>query len=51
MDLALRLHRHHVENDIPYKIGFAEDAVCWTQAPFSMDDLAKQRARWHRGLM
>lgn len=51
MDLALRLHRHHVENDIPYKIRFAEDAVCWTQAPFSMDDLAKQRARWHRGLM
>ena len=39
------------KNRIKYSIKYAADAVCWTQAPFSLQDLAKQRARWHRGLI
>lgn len=51
MDLALRLHKHFARQNKPYSIKFAPDAVCWTQAPFLLKDLAKQRARWHRGLI
>ena len=51
MDLAIRLHRYFAKNRIKYSIKYAADAVCWTQAPFSLQDLAKQRARWHRGLI
>ncbi|MFC6464883.1 glycosyltransferase family 2 protein [Marinilactibacillus sp. GCM10026970] len=51
MDLVLRLHVHHRENNIPYAIKYTSDAICWTQAPFTVEDLGKQRARWHRGLI
>lgn len=30
---------------------YSSDAVCWTQAPFKLKDLWKQRARWQRGLI
>ncbi|OGR64240.1 MAG: glycosyl transferase [Elusimicrobia bacterium GWB2_63_22] len=51
MDLVMRLHRHCKDNAIPYKILFVPDPVCWTQAPFSMKMLLKQRNRWHRGMI
>ncbi|MFC4321734.1 glycosyltransferase family 2 protein [Litchfieldia salsa] len=51
MDLVLRLHVHHRTHQIPYSIKYTPDAVCWTQAPFTLRDLGKQRARWHRGLI
>jgi len=51
MDLVMRLHRHCMDNKIPYKILFVPDPVCWTQAPFSLEMLLKQRNRWHRGLI
>ncbi|MDD2805895.1 MAG: glycosyltransferase [Elusimicrobiales bacterium] len=51
MDLVMRLHRHCRENKIPYKILFVPDPVCWTQAPFSLGMLLKQRNRWHRGMI
>ena len=51
MDLVMRLHRHCRDNGIPYKILFVPDPVCWTQVPFSLGMLRKQRNRWHRGLI
>lgn len=51
MDLAMRLHIYHSKHKIPYNFKFAPDAICWTQAPFTLADLAKQRSRWHRGLI
>ncbi len=51
MDLALRLHRYYVENKIPYNNRYVANAICWTQAPFTLKDLTKQRSRWHRGLI
>ena len=51
MDLVLKLHVYHKAQNIPYAIRYTSDAVCWTQAPFTMKDLSNQRARWHRGLM
>ena len=51
MDLVMRLHMHCLDNKIPYKIFFVPDPVCWTQVPFSLKMLLKQRNRWHRGLI
>ncbi|QVY61558.1 glycosyltransferase family 2 protein [Cytobacillus gottheilii] len=51
MDLVLRLHLHFQTNKFPYAIKYTPEAVCWTQAPFTLKDLGKQRARWHRGLI
>ncbi|MBI5464182.1 MAG: glycosyltransferase family 2 protein, partial [Ignavibacteriales bacterium] len=34
-----------------YQIVFVPDPVCWTEAPESLSVLARQRNRWHRGLL
>ena len=51
MDLTMRLHRHHIDNKIPYRIVYEPSAVIWTEVPHSMRVLKRQRVRWHRGLM
>jgi cellulose synthase/poly-beta-1,6-N-acetylglucosamine synthase-like glycosyltransferase len=50
MELVVRLHRHHCEAGIPYKIQFVPDPVAWTECPESLAVLARQRDRWQRGL-
>jgi len=50
MELVVRLHRHHCEAGIPYKIQFVPDPVAWTECPESIAVLARQRDRWQRGL-
>ena len=50
MELILRLHRTHLEAGTPYRIGYAPDAVSWTECPESLAVLGRQRDRWHRGL-
>ncbi|MDZ7771283.1 MAG: glycosyltransferase [Balneolaceae bacterium] len=50
MELVVRLHRHHIENDIPYHIRFLPEPVCWTQVPEDWETLGRQRNRWQRGL-
>jgi cellulose synthase/poly-beta-1,6-N-acetylglucosamine synthase-like glycosyltransferase len=51
MDLTMRLHRHHLENKIPYRIVYEPAAVIWTEVPPTARVLKRQRIRWHRGLM
>ena len=51
MDLTMRLHRHHMDNNIPYRIVYEPAAVIWTEVPTSVRVLRRQRIRWHRGLM
>lgn len=51
MELVVRLHRHHIENRLPYHINFVPDPVCWTDAPEDLATLRKQRIRWQRGLL
>jgi cellulose synthase/poly-beta-1,6-N-acetylglucosamine synthase-like glycosyltransferase len=51
MDLTMRLHRHHIDNDIPYRIAYEPSAVIWTEVPSTTRVLRRQRIRWHRGLM
>lgn len=50
MELVVKLHAFCRENDLPYRIRYAYDAICWTQAPEKLRDLIKQRRRWHIGL-
>lgn len=49
MNIVIKLHRHCLENNIPYRVAFCPDAVCWTQAPESYRILSSQRKRWGRG--
>ncbi len=50
MELVVKLHVYCRENNRPYRIRYASDAVCWTQVPETMGDLCRQRRRWHIGL-
>lgn len=50
MELVVKLHVFCREHAIPYRIRYATDAICWTQAPEKLKDLCKQRRRWHIGL-
>ena len=50
-DLVARLHRHLREEGADYRIEFVPDPVCWTEVPSDMRSLARQRARWQKGLL
>ena len=50
MELVVRLHEFSRMNRKPYKIDFAQDAICWSQTPEKLSELGKQRKRWQRGL-
>ena len=50
MELVVRLHEFSRMNRKPYKIDFAQDAICWSQTPEKLGELGKQRKRWQRGL-
>ena len=51
MELVLRLHGHMREQKRPYAIQFLPDPICWTEVPQNVKTLARQRGRWHRGLI
>jgi cellulose synthase/poly-beta-1,6-N-acetylglucosamine synthase-like glycosyltransferase len=51
MDLTMRMHRYHIDNEIPYRIVYEGAAVIWTEVPETLRVLRRQRIRWHRGLM
>src|SRR6266478_2147388 len=50
-DLVARLHRHLREEGADYRIEFVPDPVCWTEVPSDIRSLARQRARWQKGLL
>ena len=51
MELVIKLHRHFCDAKRPYRIAFAPEPVCWTEAPENLKILSRQRARWHRGAL
>jgi len=51
LELVVRLHRHLKRAKRKYRIVFVPDPVCWTEAPETLRVLARQRNRWHRGLL
>jgi cellulose synthase/poly-beta-1,6-N-acetylglucosamine synthase-like glycosyltransferase len=50
-DLVVRMHRLLQEQKKEYHITFVPDPTCWTEAPSDLRSLARQRARWHKGLL
>jgi cellulose synthase/poly-beta-1,6-N-acetylglucosamine synthase-like glycosyltransferase len=51
MDLVIRMQKHMHERKKSYRLPFIPDPICWTEAPESLRVLARQRSRWHRGLI
>lgn len=51
VDLVARLHRYLLELGANYRISFVPDPVCWTEVPSDLRSLARQRTRWHKGLV
>ena len=50
-DLVIRLHRYMQESGGEYNISFIPDPTCWTEVPSDFRSLARQRARWQKGLL
>ena len=51
LELVVKLHRRFRESRLPYAMRFMAEPVVWTQAPESLGDLGRQRARWQRGAL
>jgi cellulose synthase/poly-beta-1,6-N-acetylglucosamine synthase-like glycosyltransferase len=51
MDVVARMHRHLREKKADYEIRFIPDPMCWTEVPSDFRSLARQRARWQKGLL
>ncbi len=51
LDLVVRLHRYMQETGGKYEISFIPDPTCWTEVPSDLRSLARQRARWQKGLL
>lgn len=51
MDLVVRMRKYLHETKIPFVFRFIPDPICWTEAPETLHTLARQRNRWHRGLI
>jgi biofilm PGA synthesis N-glycosyltransferase PgaC len=49
MELVVRMRRYMEELNIPYKVAFIPDPLCWTEAPTTFKILGRQRNRWTRG--
>jgi cellulose synthase/poly-beta-1,6-N-acetylglucosamine synthase-like glycosyltransferase len=49
MELVIRMRRMMEEENIPYKVTYIPDPLCWTEAPTSTLILGRQRNRWTRG--
>jgi cellulose synthase/poly-beta-1,6-N-acetylglucosamine synthase-like glycosyltransferase len=51
LELVLKLHERLRREKRRYRIVFVPDPVCWTEVPGTFGVLARQRNRWHRGLL
>jgi cellulose synthase/poly-beta-1,6-N-acetylglucosamine synthase-like glycosyltransferase len=51
MELVATLRRRGYESGTPGRILFIPDPVAWTEVPESIGNLARQRSRWHNGLV
>jgi cellulose synthase/poly-beta-1,6-N-acetylglucosamine synthase-like glycosyltransferase len=51
VEVIVRLHRYVRENRLRRPIVFDPWPVAWTEVPSSLSQLARQRNRWHRGLL
>lgn len=50
-ELTLKIHRMLRDERRDYRVVFVNEPVLWTEAPPTRAVLARQRRRWHRGLI
>lgn len=50
MEIIVRIQRYIKEKELPFRVGYTAQPLCWTEAPETVGSLAKQRNRWMRGL-
>ncbi len=50
-EVVLRIHRRMRDLKRDYRIVFVNEPVAWTEVPSTRSVLARQRRRWHRGLI
>jgi len=51
LELVVRMQRMLRKEKKRFRMAFVPDPVCWTEVPTNLGDLARQRSRWHRGLI
>ena len=51
LDVVVRLHKHLREHHVAYEMPFISEPIAWTEVPESRSGLARQRLRWHVGLL
>ncbi|MCQ9371373.1 glycosyltransferase [Corynebacterium sp. 35RC1] len=51
MEIVVRLQRTLLEQQSKKRIVQVPDAICFTEAPETLEVLRKQRRRWHQGLL
>ena len=49
MELVVRMRRIMADRNVPYRVAYVPDPLCWTEAPESHNVFIKQRNRWTRG--
>jgi len=51
IDMIATLHEYMRRKKYKYRMVFTTDPICWTEAPHTLDMLARQRRRWQLGLI
>ena len=50
MELVTRMRRYMHDINVPYKVKYIPESLCWTEVPASLRVFGIQRTRWSRGL-
>ena len=50
-ELIVRIGKHLHDLRRPFEVVFVPQTVCWTMVPHTWSTLARQRERWHKGLL
>lgn len=50
-ELVVRISRMLQERKLRFEVSFIPQTVCWTEVPETWKTLARQRNRWHRGML
>jgi len=49
MEIVVRMRKYMNNGNVPYKVAYIPDPLCWTEAPDNYKTLMSQRNRWTRG--
>lgn len=50
MEIVMRIRQYIANTNKPLKISYVKDIICYTEVPWNVSDLIKQRIRWTFGL-